>query len=60
MKALIEDELKGATYYVDLTTEDGILHMDLRDVGAVIDVLGSTSQVLTSGGDSFATDARFL
>jgi len=25
MNALIEDELKGATYYVDLTTEDGIL-----------------------------------
>lgn len=59
MKALIEAELKGPLYYVDLTTEDDILHVGPRDVGAMIDGLGSTSQVLTSGGDSFATDPLF-
>jgi hypothetical protein len=59
MKALIEDELKGATYYVDLTTDDGILHADPRTVEAVIDSLGTTFQALTSGGDSSATDPRF-
>ena len=54
----IEDELKDATYYVDLTTEDGILHADPRTVEAVIDSLGTTFEALTSGGDSSATDPR--
>lgn len=39
MKTPIEDELKGATYYVDLTTEDGILHADPRAMEAIIDSL---------------------
>jgi hypothetical protein len=59
MKALIEDELKGATYYVDLTTEDGILHADPRTVEAVMNSLRTTFQALTSGGDSSATKPRF-
>jgi len=59
-RVLIKDELKGATYYVDLTTtEDGILHADPRAVEAVIDNLGTTFQALTSGGDLSATDPRF-
>ena len=44
MKVQIEDELKGATYYVDLTTEDGIIHADPRIVETVIDGLGTTFQ----------------
>ena len=59
MKALTEDELKGATYYVDLTTEDGVLHADARTVKAVMDSLRTTFQVLTSGGDSSAADCWF-
>jgi hypothetical protein len=59
MNPLIEDELKGATHYVDLTTEDGIIHADPTAVEAVIDGLGATFQTLTSGGDSSATDPRF-
>ena len=59
MRALIENELKGATYYVDLTAEDGILHADPRTVEAVVDGLGTTFQALTAGGDSSATDPRF-
>jgi hypothetical protein len=57
MKAQIEDELKGATYY-DLTTKDGIIHTDPRTVETVINGLGTTFQELTSGGDSSATDPR--
>ena len=35
MKALIEDQLRDATYHVDLTTKGGILHSDPRIVEAV-------------------------
>jgi Fungal protein kinase len=59
MNALIESELKGATYFVDLTTEDGILHADPGTVETVIDSLRTTFRALTSGGDSSATDPRF-
>ena len=59
MTAQIEDELKRATYHVDLTTEGGILHADPRTVEAVLDGLQTTFQALTSGGDSSATDPRF-
>ncbi|KAI0271218.1 hypothetical protein BGY98DRAFT_203199 [Russula aff. rugulosa BPL654] len=59
MKALIERELKGATYYVDLTTEDGILHADSRIMEAVNDSLRATFLALTSGGHSSATKPRF-
>jgi hypothetical protein len=48
MKVLIEHELKGATYVVDLTNDEGILHADPGTVQAVIDSLGSTFQTLTS------------
>ena len=58
VKLPIEDELKDATYYVDLTTEDGILHADPRTVEAVIESLGTTFEALNSGGDSSATDPR--
>jgi Fungal protein kinase len=59
MKALIERELRGATYYVDLTTEDGILHADPRIVEVVNDGLRATFQALISGGHSSATKPRF-
>ena len=59
MKALIEEELKGATYYVDLTAGDGILHGDPRTVEAVIYSLRTTFQALTSGGHSSTTEPRF-
>ena len=59
MKVLIEDDLKAATYYVDMTTEGGILHADPRTVETMIDGLGITFQSLTSGGDSSATNPRF-
>jgi len=61
MKAPIKDysKLKTATYYVDMTNEDGILHADPRTVEVVINKLGTTFQTLTSGGDSSATDPRF-
>ena len=59
MKALVEDELKSATYYVDLTAEDAILHADPRIVEAVMDSLRTTFQTLTSGGVSSATNPRF-
>jgi len=58
MKALIEDELRGATYHVDLTNEDGILHADPTIVEAVNDSLRTTFQVLTSGGSSSTTNPR--
>ena len=60
MKALIENELKGATYYVDLTADDGILHADPRTVETVVDSLRTTFQALTAGGNSSATDPRLL
>jgi hypothetical protein len=58
MKAQVEEELKGATYFVDLTTDDGILHADPGTVRTVVDSLGTTFQALTSGGDSSTTDPR--
>jgi hypothetical protein len=58
MTALMEKELKGATYFVDLTADDGILHADPEIVRTVVNSLGSTFQALTSGGDSSATDPR--
>jgi hypothetical protein len=58
MKALIEDELKGATYYVDLIAKDGILHADPRTVEVVMDSLRSVFQALTSGGNSSAAEPR--
>ncbi|KAF8491081.1 hypothetical protein F5888DRAFT_1078011 [Russula emetica] len=59
MKALLEAELEGATYYVDLTAKDAIFYADPGTVQAVIDSLETTFQTLTSGGDSSATDPRF-
>jgi hypothetical protein len=59
MKALIEGELKGDTYFVDLITGNSILQVDRETVEAVIDTLGTTFQALTSGGDSSPTDPRF-
>jgi hypothetical protein len=37
MIARVTDELKNATYRVDLTTEGAILHTDPNTVKAVID-----------------------
>jgi hypothetical protein len=55
MKGQIEDELRDATFYVDLTAKDGILHADPGIVEAVNDSLRATFQALTSGAHSSAT-----
>jgi hypothetical protein len=48
------EELKGATYQVDLTTEGAVLHADPNTVRTVLDHLRTchnlTSKTLTSGG----------
>ena len=60
MKKNIENELRGATFHVDLTAEGGILHADPGIVDAVIDeLIGTTFPVLTSGGTSSETCPRF-
>ena len=59
MKALIEGELSGATYHVDLTTKDGILHADPRIVEVVNDRLRTTFETLTSRGSSSEANPRF-
>ena len=59
MKVRIEDELKGATFHVDLTTGNSILPVDSTVVENVIDHLLPTFQELTSGGESSATNPRF-
>lgn len=56
---LIEDELRDATYHVDLTSEGGILHADPRTVETVTDNLRTTFQALTSKGESSPTVPRF-
>ena len=58
MKGQREDELRGATYYVDFTTEEGVFYADPRTVEAVIRDLLPTFQALTSGGASSPTDPR--
>jgi len=58
MKSLIERELRGETYFVDLTTKSGILYTDPRSVDAVIDSLETTFQALTFEGPSSTTDPR--
>jgi Fungal protein kinase len=52
------DELKGRTYFVDLTAEDGILHADPTIVASVTNSLSTTLGALTSAGASSATDPR--
>jgi hypothetical protein len=60
MKRLVEDELKGATYRVNLTTGNSILQVDSdAAVETVINSLGTTFHTLTSGGDSSAAEPRF-
>ncbi len=59
LKALVEDELRGATYHVNLTTKHGILHADPTIVKAVNNSLQTTFKALTSGGHSSATNPRF-
>jgi hypothetical protein len=59
MKALMEDELREATFHVDLTAEDGILHADPKIVEAVNDSLRTTFQALTAGGRSSVASPRF-
>ena len=59
MKKKIENELRDATFHVDLTAEGGILYANPRIVDAVIDeLIGTTFPVLTSGGTSSATCPR--
>ena len=58
MKGQMEDEIRDATYVVDLTKENGILRADIRIVDIVVTDLRTTFQALTSGGESSATDPR--
>ena len=58
MKGQMEDEIKDATYVVDLTNGNGILPADSGTVEIVINRLRTTFQTLTSGGNSSATDPR--
>ena len=62
MKALVEEELNGATNYANLTTEDGVLYADPRTVKAMTNSLRTTFNTITSGGDSklSTTNPRFL
>ena len=62
MKALVEEELNGAMYYANLTTEDGVLYADPRTVEAMTNSLRTTFNMITSGGnsESSATNPRFL
>ena len=52
------DELKYATYFVDLTEKDRILYADPRIVDTVITDLQATFQTLTSGGNSESSAAN--
>lgn len=56
---LIEDELRDATYYVDLTSEGGLLHADPIIVEAITDSLKATFHALISKGISSPTVPRF-
>ena len=62
MKALVEEKLNRATYYANLTTEDGVLYADPRMVKAVTNSLRTTFNAITSRGnsESFATNPQFL
>ena len=60
MKKNIENELRDATFQVDLTAGSGILHADPKIVDTVInELIGTTFAVLTSGGTPSATGPRF-
>ena len=60
MKKNMENELRNAMFYVDLTAKGGILYANPRIVDAVIDeLIGTTFPVLTSGGTLSATSPRF-
>lgn len=58
-KGVIEREIKDATFYVDLNTQDGILYADPQTVNTVCNDLRDTFRALTSGGDSSASYPRF-
>jgi hypothetical protein len=63
MKAKVTEELKGATFQVDLTAEDAIFHADTKTVEAVLDSLRSrykiTAKSLTAKGKSSEAHPRF-
>ena len=58
MKATIENEITGATYYVDLTAENSILSAEPRIVQAVNRDLKTTFKYLTYEGESSPAHPR--
>jgi hypothetical protein len=63
MKARIAEELKGATFHVDLTAEGAIFHADTNVVEDVLLSLESRHKItvksLTAGGKSSSAHPRF-
>ena len=63
MKNLIMKELRGATFFVDLTNQDAVFHADSNNVQAVLHHLQEhynlTSNTLCGGGTSSETSPRF-
>ncbi len=58
MKHIIELEITGATYHVDLTAKNSILSAEPRTVLAVTRDLKTTLEHLTDEGESSSTDPR--
>ena len=58
MKDGVEDELRDATWRVQLTDKRGVISTDARTVKIVIDELRPTFDALTSGGVSTEADPR--
>ena len=58
MKGIIENEIMGATYHVDLTAKNSILSAKPRTVRAVTRDLKTTMEHLTDEGESSPTDPR--
>jgi hypothetical protein len=58
MKDIIEVEITGATYHVDLTAKNSILSAEPRTVLAVTRDLKTTLEHLTDEGESSPTDPR--
>ncbi len=58
MMAIIEDEIMGATYFVDLTAKEAILYAEPGTVKAVTLDLKTTWDHLTDEGGSSPTDPR--
>jgi hypothetical protein len=58
MKGIIESEIMGATYHVDLTAKNSILFAKPKTVRAVTQALKTTMKHLTDEGESSPTSPR--